>query len=79
MCVFACVCYQDFVIRNDLPCGSTIGPLLSAKLGLATVDVGSPQLSMHSAREMCCATSLCQATTLFQVPYSRPAGLSVFQ
>ena len=58
---------QDFVIRNDLPCGSTIGPIVSAKLGIATIDVGCPQLSMHSIREMCCTSSVHQATSLFQV------------
>lgn len=43
---------QDFVVPNDLGCGSTIGPSLSAKTGMRTVDVGMPQLSMHSVREM---------------------------
>ena len=38
---------QEFVVKNDSPCGSTIGPMLSAKLGLRTVDVGAPMLSMH--------------------------------
>jgi aspartyl aminopeptidase len=43
---------QEFVVRNDCPCGSTIGPTLSAKTGIRTVDAGMPQLSMHSCREV---------------------------
>jgi aspartyl aminopeptidase len=43
---------QRFVTRSDLPCGSTIGPITAAELGVATVDVGAPMLSMHSCREM---------------------------
>jgi aspartyl aminopeptidase len=43
---------QRFVMRSDLPCGSTIGPITAARLGVATVDVGNPMLSMHSIREL---------------------------
>ncbi len=47
---------QDFVARTDLGCGSTIGPIAAARLGMSVVDVGNPMLSMHSARE-CAATA----------------------
>ncbi len=43
---------QEFVMRNDMACGSTIGPLTAAKLGVQTVDIGAASLAMHSIREM---------------------------
>ncbi len=43
---------QEFVMRSDMPCGSTIGPITSATLGVKTIDVGIPTLGMHSIREL---------------------------
>ena len=52
LCRDADVPFQTFVNRTDLRCGSTIGPISAARLGVATVDVGNPMLSMHAIREM---------------------------
>jgi len=43
---------QEFVMRTDLPCGSTIGPMTAARLGVETIDIGAPTLAMHSIREL---------------------------
>jgi aspartyl aminopeptidase len=43
--------YQSFVCRSDMPCGSTVGPIVAGNMGINTVDIGCPQLSMHSIRE----------------------------
>ena len=52
LCRQAGVPYQMFAGRNDIPSGSTVGPLIATKLGVSTIDVGNAQLGMHSAREM---------------------------
>ncbi len=52
LCQKAGVPVQQFAMRSDLRCGSTIGPITAANLGIRTVDIGNPMLSMHSIREM---------------------------
>ena len=52
-CERADVPFQKWVMKTNMACGSTIGPLTAAQHGMPTVDVGCAQLSMHSAREVC--------------------------
>ena len=52
VCRRAGVTIQQYVTRSDLGCGSTIGPVSAARVGIRTVDVGTPMMSMHSCREM---------------------------
>jgi aspartyl aminopeptidase len=56
---------QNFCVRQDMGCGSTIGPIVATRLGLRTVDIGVPQLSMHSCREMCGTDDVAHAATFF--------------
>jgi aspartyl aminopeptidase len=52
LCARLGIAPQYFVTRSDVACGSTIGPITAARVGIRAVDVGNPMLSMHSCREM---------------------------
>lgn len=52
LCQQASVDVQAFVVRSDMACGSTIGPITAAELGIKTIDIGVPTFAMHSIREM---------------------------
>jgi aspartyl aminopeptidase len=56
---------QDFMVKNDSVCGSTIGPMMAAKAGIKTVDIGGPMLGMHSIRETCGVIDLLYYKRLF--------------
>ena len=73
-CDQAGVPMQRYVHRADLPCGSTIGPASAARTGMITVDVGAPQLAMHSIREVMAAEDVdlyIRALTAFLSPQGR--------
>jgi len=57
---------QEFIVRNDCACGSTIGPIISAKTGIRTIDIGCPQWSMHSIRETMGICDLTNGLDLFK-------------
>ena len=67
-CERAGVPWQTFVSSNSMPCGTTIGPITAARLGISTIDCGIAALSMHSSRELCGADD----------PYLLAAALKAF-
>jgi aspartyl aminopeptidase len=69
LCARAEVPVQHYAHRTDLPCGSTIGPIASTLLGIRTVDVGNPMLSMHSIRELGGAKDPAMMTRVLTVFY----------
>lgn len=52
LCLAEEVPVQSFVVRSDMGCGSTIGPITASQLGVPTVDIGLPTFAMHSIREL---------------------------
>ncbi|MEL0007347.1 MAG: M18 family aminopeptidase [Luminiphilus sp.] len=67
------VSVQSFVMRSDLACGSTIGPITAAETGIATTDIGVPTLGMHSVRELACVADIPQVISLIEAFYRRLA------
>jgi aspartyl aminopeptidase len=57
---------QEFVVRSDMACGSTIGPITSAEIGVRTIDIGVPQLAMHSIRELAGTDDLINTIKVFK-------------
>ena len=76
LCSRAEVPLQSFVVRTDMACGSTIGPLTAGELGVRTLDVGIPQLAMHSVRELC-GVSDAEHLHRALLAFVRQTGLSV--
>ena len=64
---------QAFVMRADLACGSTIGPITASETGIPTTDLGVPTLAMHSIRELACVQDIPQLIALLQAFYRRLA------
>ena len=60
---------QSFVVRSDMGCGSTIGPITAAQLGIKTVDLGMPTLAMHSIRELAGSQDVATTIALLQAFY----------
>jgi aspartyl aminopeptidase len=68
LCADVDVPCQSFVVRSDMGCGSTIGPLVATELGVPTIDIGVPTLGMHSIRELAGSRDidyLCKVLTHF--------------
>jgi aspartyl aminopeptidase len=63
---------QSFVVRSDMACGSTIGPLTASQLGVRTVDIGLPTFAMHSIRELAGSHDLEHLVKVLSAFYSSP-------
>ena len=77
LCADVDVPVQSFVSRSDTACGSTIGPITAARLGVATLDVGIPQLAMHSCREVTGSQDAARLTDVLTAFFNRSSSLSI--
>lgn len=77
LCADAEVPMQTFVSRSDLGCGSTIGPITSSRLGVPTLDVGVPQLAMHSCREVAGSEDPLRLAQVLEAFFNKAGNLSV--
>ena len=77
LCADVDVPVQSFVSRSDTACGSTIGPITAARLGVATLDVGIPQLAMHSCREVTGSLDAARLTDVLAAFFNRSSSLSI--
>jgi len=74
-CAQAQVPVQQFVSRADMGCGSTIGPIASSRLGVPTLDIGIPQLAMHSCRELTGSKDALRLATVLSIFFNSTAPL----
>ena len=77
LCADADVPVQTFVSRSDLGCGSTIGPITSSRLGVPTLDVGIPQLGMHSCRELTGAEDPARLQRVLREFFNKSGNLAI--
>ena len=68
---------QSFVVRADMACGSTIGPISAGELGVTTLDIGVPTFAMHSIRELAGSDDAWMLYRVLQRFFARPAPLFV--
>ncbi len=66
---------QSFVVRTDLACGSTIGPITAGEIGVRTLDVGVPTFAMHSIRELAGAADAVNLCRVLRRLYRYPGPL----
>jgi len=72
LCLQAGVPFQSFVVRSDMACGSTIGPITAAGIGIETVDVGVPTFAMHSIRELAGSEDAFNLSKVVRVFFNAP-------